>query len=249
MNSPRSGISRRTTSILIAAAATEPDPAQLLVAVCKQAAKELGCIAVTVNCHTAASPIIPAAASHPLGEELDAVQDALGEGPHHELTKPDEFITCDALAEQRERWPLFSDAAVARNVGAVFVFPIAPDDALVGSLTLYRNAGRLTEADWAGAIEYAVAVSLILLHTDQVEPNGGVYNNPGAPRWIVVQQATGMVSVQLGMSLPDAHARLRARAYAMGVPLAELATDVVNRKLRFTKDDTFNDDAHADEAI
>ena len=45
-------------------------------------------------------------------------------------------------------------------------------------------------------------------------------------------QAQGMVSVQLGVSLADALARLRAHAYAENLPLGQVARDVVARALR-----------------
>src|SRR5438270_521228 len=52
-----------------------------------------------------------------------------------------------------------------------------------------------------------------------------------------VHQATGMVKVQLGISVEDAFLLLRARAFASERPLREVATDVVERRLRFTVED------------
>jgi hypothetical protein len=42
-----------------------------------------------------------------------------------------------------------------------------------------------------------------------------------------------MISVQLGVSLAEALVRLRAHAYAEGRLIAEVAADVVARRLRF----------------
>jgi hypothetical protein len=50
---------------------------------------------------------------------------------------------------------------------------------------------------------------------------------------IVVHQATGMVSVQLGVTVGDALARLRGFAVTADRPLEQVAADVVARKLRF----------------
>jgi len=47
-----------------------------------------------------------------------------------------------------------------------------------------------------------------------------------------VHQATGMISVQLEVSLAEALVRLRAHAYANDRPLNEVAADVVARRLR-----------------
>ncbi|MEU7162435.1 ANTAR domain-containing protein [Streptomyces chrestomyceticus] len=43
-----------------------------------------------------------------------------------------------------------------------------------------------------------------------------------------VHQATGVLSVQLGVPLAEALARLRAQAYAAGRSLSETARDIVN---------------------
>jgi hypothetical protein len=46
-----------------------------------------------------------------------------------------------------------------------------------------------------------------------------------------------MISVQLNVSLADALVRLRAHAYAQDRPIAEVAGDVVARRLRFQDPD------------
>jgi hypothetical protein len=48
-----------------------------------------------------------------------------------------------------------------------------------------------------------------------------------------VHQATGMIAVQLDVRVEDAFVRLRAAAFAAQRPLAELAADVVARRVRF----------------
>jgi hypothetical protein len=42
-----------------------------------------------------------------------------------------------------------------------------------------------------------------------------------------------MVSVQLSVGIEDAHVALRARAFADGRPVGEVAADVVARQVRF----------------
>jgi hypothetical protein len=44
--------------------------------------------------------------------------------------------------------------------------------------------------------------------------------------------------VQLGVSLADALARIRAHAYATNRPLREVAADIVARRLRFDPERT-----------
>jgi len=61
---------------------------------------------------------------------------------------------------------------------------------------------------------------------------GAVLARDGVDR-IVVHQATGMVSAQLGVPVADALSRLRAFAVAADRALDQVAVDVVARKLRF----------------
>jgi ANTAR domain/GAF domain len=51
-----------------------------------------------------------------------------------------------------------------------------------------------------------------------------------------VHQATGMILAQLGVSAEDAFVRLRAHAFATRRPLADVARDVVARRLVFAQD-------------
>ena len=51
-----------------------------------------------------------------------------------------------------------------------------------------------------------------------------------------IDQATGMITVQLGVGIDEAFVRLRAYAYAWDRSLTDVARDVVARRLRFTPD-------------
>ena len=50
-----------------------------------------------------------------------------------------------------------------------------------------------------------------------------------------VHQATGMVSIQLDISAPEALARMRAHAFVHDRLLIDVARDVVARRLAFTE--------------
>jgi hypothetical protein len=51
-----------------------------------------------------------------------------------------------------------------------------------------------------------------------------------------IDQATGMLMVQLGVPAAEAFARLRAYAYVQDRRLAEVAGDIVARRLRLYRD-------------
>jgi AmiR/NasT family two-component response regulator len=52
-----------------------------------------------------------------------------------------------------------------------------------------------------------------------------------------VHQATGMIQVQLGVTTDAAFLALRARAFSAGRSMAEVADEVVDRRLRFSPED------------
>jgi AmiR/NasT family two-component response regulator len=49
-----------------------------------------------------------------------------------------------------------------------------------------------------------------------------------------IDQATGMLTEQLGVGIAEAFARLRAYAYANDLRLGEVARDIVARRLRLS---------------
>jgi len=96
----------------------------------------------------------------------------------------------------------------------------------------------------AETLALADTVTVLLVHqhatsASRSAPVGGPppgWARPAAYR-AQVHQATGMISVQLGVSPAEALAHLRAHAYADGRLLAEVAADVVARRLRFDQSD------------
>ena len=54
---------------------------------------------------------------------------------------------------------------------------------------------------------------------------------------LVVHQATGMVAAQLDVGVGEALSRLRAQAFADDRLLVDIADDVVQRRLRFARED------------
>ena len=126
----------------------------------------------------------------------------------------------------------------APQIGAVFALPLQWGAINLGVLDLYRRApGPLSAAQLRDAISAADAAALMLLglRTDP-DPDGDAAWDRSWSKRAEIHQATGMVVAQLDISPTDAFARLRAHAFTEGIPLGDVARDVVARRLRFTKD-------------
>jgi hypothetical protein len=137
------------------------------------------------------------------------------------------------------RWPIFGDLAREAGVRAMFAFPLRVGVQTVGVLDLFRDrAGLLSseQARAAAALAALAGASLHQLSDVPIEVLEDSASDRSAYRF-EVHQASGMVSVQLGISTGEALVRLRARAFAQGRAVSELAADVINRRVRFTEDD------------
>jgi hypothetical protein len=177
-----------------------------------------------------------------VSEQVAELQVMLGEGPGTEALGHDHPVLVPALGSDAsmQRWPAFAPAAVAVGVSAVFAFPLVMGAISVGALEIHRGLeGKLSAAELTEALLFAdAALPRILDHLSGPDTVGGP-DLPGSEfeyRWAEVHQATGMISVQLGSDLTVALLRLRAHAYSTGRRLSQVASDVVERRLRFDPD-------------
>ena len=180
-------------------------------------------------------------ASDAVSARVEHLQFLLGEGPCRDAYATASPVLAGDLRSPgwQEQWPAFAPAAVLAGAQAVFALPLRVGATGVGVMDLYRNTpGELGGPTLADALVLAGAVvELILVETaarddsDDPLPTGGVGNH--LLRRAAVHQATGMISVQAGVPVDDALARLRAYAYAAERDLDEVAADVVARRLRF----------------
>jgi hypothetical protein len=186
-------------------------------------------------------PYEPVFATDARSDELAELQATLGEGPSIDAGQGGGPVLGGDLAapDVQARWPEFVPLALARGVAAVFAIPVGSGAARLGVLCLYRGQADALSPDQLDAmLLYADAVMMLAL-----DDRGGLA--PGAAdlvgpsfseRRAEVHQATGMISVQLGISLTDALVTLRARAYADARPLSLVAADVVGRLVSFAAD-------------
>jgi hypothetical protein len=180
------------------------------------------------------------AATDERARQLEELQFALGEGPCVEASGGGRPVLVPDVADrgvaESPRWPRFGVAAVEAGVRAIFAFPLRVGAIRVGVLDLYRDTpGPLTKPDLVEALAFADAATEVVLHLQDHAMHDG---RPAAligpiERRAVVHQATGMITIQLGISLAEALLRLRAHAYASGQTVSAIAGDVVDRRLRF----------------
>jgi ANTAR domain/GAF domain len=176
-----------------------------------------------------------AGVSEPGVAVVQELQLELGEGPGVEAWTSDAPVLESDLGQRGTvRWPSFARAAQRAGVRAVFAFPLHFGAIRVGVLLLYRDRpGPLAAEERALGLVLADVATQVVLAVQAGAPPDTVHELlTGEPaHWAEVHQATGMVSVQLGVSIDEAFVRLRAHAFADGRSLRDVAADVLARRL------------------
>ncbi|MET4098134.1 GAF domain-containing protein [Agrococcus sp. UYP10] len=168
--------------------------------------------------------------------QLEQLQFELGEGPHWTALRSGRAVLVADVRTDSAMWPVFAAAASELSARALFAFPLQLGAATVGVVDLYRAApGDLSGADVAAARSLALVASSAAMRLASASASQEVAGvHAAAPELRrVVHQATGILVVQLDVTATEAFARLRAHAFASGVPLDAVARDVVARRLTF----------------
>lgn len=212
-------------------------PMVLLERACRMAPAWIGVSGMAVSLLNGHGPGLVLCTSNGLARMLEDLQSNLGEGPGIGAHLSGEPVLVDDLSRST-RWSQYSVAAVQAGAGAVFAFPLQVGAVKFGAMTLYRGGpGELGHHEFldAGAL-CEIVTSLVLAR----EGNGDGWSEAELKDfdagWLVIHQATGMVSAHLGVRIDAALARLRAHAYSSGQSLAELSADIVARRARMDPD-------------
>jgi hypothetical protein len=177
-----------------------------------------------------------------VGEQLAELQLMLGEGPCHDVLSSAAPVLARDLSdvESVSRWPGFASAAGRLGAGAVFAFPLIVGAIRSGVLGLYRGVpGPLSHRQFGDLLILADAATVMLLSSAYGGEDGIAVDGQRrdlALHRAEIDQATGMLTVQLGVQAGEAFARLRAYAYAQDRRLADVAGDIVARRLRLRRD-------------
>lgn len=164
---------------------------------------------------------------------IETLQFTLGEGPCIDAYRDDRVVAeVDLAAPSNPRWMALGPPLVRAGVRGVFGFPMRVGAIRLGALNLYMDRpGPLRDEQHFDALAMAYVAARVVLSSGPSAPD--LTGLPGADFHLVVHQAAGMISVQLDVSLGEALARLRARAFGADTTVDAVAADVVARRIRF----------------
>jgi ANTAR domain/GAF domain len=235
-------------------------PARIWALVAEQAAVRGGrvsaadaCVAAVAGVEVTGAWLIAASgaeaghimqATDEVSELLAELQMTLGEGPGPDAVTSRGPVLASDLdeGEAARRWPVFAPAARQAGASAIFVFPLRIGVIRAGVMGLYRERpGPLSDSHLGDALVFADTATLLLL--DAHDPTAGeAGSGPGGqPADLTlhraeIDQATGMLTEQLGVDITAAFLRLRAYAYAHDRALSDLARDIVARRIQLRPD-------------
>jgi GAF domain-containing protein len=195
-------------------------------------------------------------ASDDVAFRIDELQFDLGEGPCWEAFASRRPVLVPDLRDGRPvtPWPVFNTAVRETSAAALFAFPLYVGGTGIGALDLYRStAGPLDEEALRDARILADTVAIEVMRrilaaiareeAEWIDPPPEPDPTPARDPWQEsprsrreIHQATGMIMDQLDLTVGAALARLRAHAFATDSSVADVAHEIVNRRLRFPRD-------------
>ena len=216
--------------------------------VCMVATGSAGLSGAWVAAAREGEPDFPMYVTDQICERLLELQLTLGQGPCHDaLASAAPVLAADLDdAESARRWPAFAPEALGYGACAVFAFPLIVGAIQAGVMGLYRrSAGPLGDGQLGDLLILADVGTLLLLGS--LGDSGAAAAGENGERLdgqspdlalhrAEIDQATGMLTVQLGVSATEAFVRLRAHAYAEDRRLSDVAGDIVARRLRLHRD-------------
>ena len=169
--------------------------------------------------------------SDELGARLDDLAVTVGLAPCFDAFELGRPVLVPDLTADGGRWPGFTADAVTAGAAAVFSFPLQVGGVRLGVLEMHRaSAGPLTPAQLTDALLLADAATDTIF--DDVHGVAPLTLSGLVDIQVEVHQATGMVAVDIQVSLAEALLRIRGHAFAHHMTLVEVAKDIIERRLR-----------------
>lgn len=169
--------------------------------------------------------------SDDLGARLEDLATTTGSGPCIDAFEFGRPILVPDLATSGSRWPGFTPDAVTAGAAAVFSFPLQVGGLRLGVLELHRrSAGSLTGTQLTDALLLADTATDTIF--DDVHGMAPLTLSGLVDIQAEVHQATGMVAVELRVSLAEALLRIRGHAFAHHMTLGQVAKEIIERRLR-----------------
>jgi GAF domain-containing protein len=155
------------------------------------------------------------------------------EGPWRDCCRTGEAIAVPDLTAERDRWPSYVAAVCEAGFMATHTFPLRRHEELTGTLTLYRTEpGELAKEDarLAQAMADIATIGILRARALHKQETLAAQLQHALNSRVVIEQAKGVVSERLGLTMPEAFGALRVYARSHNTRVSELALSIVDGK-------------------
>lgn len=174
------------------------------------------------------------AASSEDAELMELLQLQAGEGPCVECVRTSSAVTVDDLSAT-DRWPRFVAAVAVRGAfRSVHALPLRLRGEAIGALNLlHRSPGPLPADDLALGQALADVATIGILAERAIRRGEIVAEQlqSALNSRVVIEQAKGVIAQHAGVPMAQAFEQLRSYSRGNNLRLAEVARDIVTRRL------------------
>lgn len=157
-----------------------------------------------------------------------------GEGPCVEAFTTARTVSVEDPSEMQRRWPRFAAASAELGYASVHSVPLRLRDTVLGSMNLFRETTGALNADdaiAARALTDVATISILQQRTAEHADHVQAQLQQALDSRVVIEQAKGFLSHTHQVDLDEAFTLLRSTARAHGARIADLARDVVERRV------------------
>lgn len=162
---------------------------------------------------------------------LELFELQIQEGPCRESFLTGRAITNVALSDARERWPVFTPAAVEAGFRSTHALPMRLRGQVIGALNLFNDQQVSLEPDAIAVAQAMADVATIgLLHERNLHEQTILSEQlqSALHSRVLIEQAKGMLAARAQLSVGEAFNRMRAHARRDGLTLTAVAQAVVD---------------------
>lgn len=210
------------------------DVVEFLHRVAGRCVELLDCVEAGVMIVGASGSLQVMASSSERTDALELLQAQNAEGPCFECYQRGRQVLSEDLAGDVDRWPLFAPAAVQAGFASVHAVPMRAHGRSIGALNLFRaDAGRLDHHDVPLAQGMADVAAIGLLNERQARETHDTVSQlqRALQSRVMIEQAKGLLSERLQLSMDEAFARLRGYARQHSLRLSQVAEDLIGGRL------------------
>nr|WP_218891718.1 GAF and ANTAR domain-containing protein [Actinomycetospora corticicola] len=173
----------------------------------------------TVESHAPSSPVV---------NDLDQLQNSLGEGPCLDSIWEEQRIVVDDMGAAQDRWPRYASAAAERGIGSLMSFQLFAERGSAGALNLYSSRSHVFDQGTADVGRLFAAQAALVLHGAQRIQGLHV----ALESRDVIGQAKGVLMERFGTGQARAFAMLVESSQHTNMKLATVAEWIVTETER-----------------